>query len=183
MNASEIQLTNLLPVWMQDDTTAAGMAYAVEKQLKAVAAEISLVGVYARIPTMGESLLDELAWGLNIPEYRGDYELDVKRRLVQTAIQTHRLRGTKAAVEKVVTEIFGDGWVEEWFEYDGDAYKFKIHTSNIGAVDADAAAFDHAVENTKNLRSVLEEIVIEASGQLMLYAAAVMRVQESIYIN
>lgn len=183
MNASEVQLTSLLPVWMQDDVTAAGMAYAVENQLKTVAAEITLVGVYARIPTMGEALLDELAWSLNIPEYRSEYGPDVKRRLVQTAIQTHRLRGTKTAVEKVVTDIFGDGWVEEWFEYDGDAYKFKIHTSNIGAVDADAVAFDHAVENTKNLRSVLEEIVIEASGQLTLYAAAVMRVQESIYIN
>lgn len=183
MNASEIDLKSLLPVWMQDDTTAAGMAYAVENQLKKVAAEISLVGIYARIPTMGKDLLDQVAWSLNIPEYRSEYGTDVKRRLVQTAIQTHRLRGTKAAVEKVVTDIFGDGWVEEWFEYGGGAYKFKVHTTNIGAVDADAAAFDHAVENTKNLRSVLEEIVIEASGQLMLYAAAVMRVQETIYIN
>lgn len=183
MNAPEIQLTNLLPVWMQDDITAAGMAYAVGNQLKAVAAEISLVGVFSRIPTMEPELLDEMAWGLNIPEYRSEYGPDVKRRLVQTAIQTHRLRGTKAAVEKVVTEIFGDGWVEEWFEYDGAAYQFKIHTSNIGAVNADAAAFDHAVKNTKNLRSVLEEIVIEASGQIKLYAAAVMRVQENIYIN
>lgn len=183
MKAEEIDLLRLLPAWMREDDSAKAMADAVNDQLRSVAANISLVGIYKRIPTMGEELLDEVAWGLNIPEYRSAYDVDVKRRLVQTAIQTHRIRGTKAAVEKTVTEIFGDGWVEKWFEYSGDPFHFKIHTSNIGAVNADAAAFDHAVASTKNLRSVLEEIVIEASGQMQLYSGAVLHVQDNIYIN
>lgn len=172
-----------LPEWMRDDTTAQGLAYAVQNQLSAAASEISLVALYPRIATMGESLLDEIAWGLNIPEYRSEYDIDIKRRLVQTAIQTHRVRGTVAAVEKVVADIFGDGWVEEWFDYDGDPYHFRIHTSNIGAVNADAEAFDHAVVSTKNLRSVLEEIVIEAATQMRLYAAGVLHVRDVIYID
>lgn len=183
MKTDDIDLLNFLPEWVRGDTSGCALAGAVSEQLRIIAADITLVGIYKRISTMEEGLLDEIAWSLSIPEYRGSYDVDVKRRLVKTAIQTHRIRGTKAAVEKTVTEIFGDGWVEEWFEYSGDPFHFKIHTSNIGAVNADAAAFDHAVASTKNLRSVLEEIIIEASGQLQLYSGAVLHVQDNIYIN
>lgn len=183
MKTTELDLMRFLPEWMRTDETAQGLVYAVQNQLNTIAAEVPLVLLYSRISTMDEALLDEIAWGLSIPEYRSEYDADIKRRLVQTAIQTHRTRGTVAAVEKIVTDIFGDGWIEEWFDYTGDPYHFKIHTSNIGAVDADAEEFDHAVKTTKNLRSVLEEIVITAATQMQLYAAGVLHVRDAIFIE
>lgn len=183
MNLSELNMMRFLPSWMNDDETAQGLAYAVQNRLSEIIASIQLVSLYTRIPSMNAELLDEMAWSLNVPEYRSEYGVDVKRRLVKTAIQTHRMRGTVAAVEKVVADIFGDGYVEEWFDYGGNPFRFKIHTSNIGAVDADAEAFDHAVASTKNLRSVLEAIVIEAAQQCPLAAAGYLHVAESIYIK
>lgn len=183
MKLSELDLVQFMPAWMRDDSTAQGFIYAVQNRLSEIAAGIQTVSLYARIPTMSSELLDELAWGLNIPEYRSEYDVDVKRRLVKTAILTHRMRGTVAAVEKVVSDIFGDGYVEEWFDYDGSPFHFKVHTSYIGAVDQDAAAFDHAVMSAKNLRSILDEIVVEAAIQTSLFAAGVLHVRDAIYIN
>ena len=109
MKLSELDLMEFLPAWMRTDETAEAFAYAVERQLKRVITQISALTVYTSIDTQSEAILDELAWQFNIPEYDSALPISTKRKLVRTAILTHKQRGTVAAVERVVTDIFGDG--------------------------------------------------------------------------
>lgn len=182
MKLSELDLMEFLPAWMRTDETAEAFAYAVERQLKRVITQISALTVYTSIDTQSEAILDELAWQFNIPEYDSALPISTKRKLVRTAILTHKQRGTVAAVERVVTDIFGDGWVEEWPEYGGEPFHFKVHTSNVSAGDQEAAYFESIVASSQNVRSYLEAVIIESVMQMPLAWGGCLHTAESIYI-
>lgn len=182
MKLSELDLMEFLPAWMRTDENAEALAYAVEQQLRQVIFQIGALSIYTSIDTQGDTILDELGWQFNIPEYDSSLPIDTKRKLVKSAILTHKQRGTVAAVERVVSDIFGDGWVEEWFQYGGEPYHFKIHTSNVSAGDQEAAYFESIVASTQNVRSYLEAVMIESVVEMDLVWGGYLHTAESIYI-
>lgn len=87
-----------------------------------------------------------------------------QRQLIKESIKIHRIKGTKAAVKNVLKTLNLDGKIQEWFEYGGEPYHFRIYIvlKNRGY---DAATFDllkKMIDEYKNVRSVLEEINIES---------------------
>lgn len=182
MKLSELDLQEFLPAWMRTDENAKALAYAVERQLERLISQFGALVIYASIGTQSDAILDELGWQFNIPEYSSSLPIATKRALIQTAILTHKQRGTVAAVERVVSDIFGDGWVEEWFDYEGDPYHFRVHTSNVSAGDEEAAYFDSVVKSTQNVRSYLEAVIIESVMEMGLYWGGYLHTAETIYI-
>ena len=49
-----------------------------------------------------------------------------KRNLIKSAIEAHRYKGTKFSLKKVLESLNLNGKIEEWFEYGGEPYFFKI---------------------------------------------------------
>ena len=49
-----------------------------------------------------------------------------KRSLIKAAIELHRHKGTRWAVEQVLVVLGHTGEVQEWFEYAGDPYHFRV---------------------------------------------------------
>ena len=182
MTLDDLDFMQFLPAWMRDDATACALAYAVENQLKRIFSQFDALKIYTSISTQTTAVLDKLAWQFNVPEYSSDLSLDVKRKIVQNAIITHKQRGTVAAVERVAADIFGDAWIEEWFDYDGDPYHFKVHTTNVSVGDEAAAAFEKIIEAAQNVRSYLEAVIIETVVQLQPAFAGVVHEAEQIYI-
>jgi len=85
-----------------------------------------------------------------------------KRDLIKNSLNLHRFRGTKYSLKRVL-EILGlNGKLQEWFEYGGKPYYFKI------SVDMNNKAFDETTEQSlidlitanKNVRSKLEVLII-----------------------
>lgn len=169
MKLDELIMSEFLPQFMQQDKTAMGIAYALEKQLKKVILKIADLKIYSNIGSLPENILDELAWQFNIPEYNTGYSLEIKRALVKSCIDTHRHRGTVSAVEKVINNIFGVGFVEEWFEYGGEPGYFKIHTTNSAVTDEMVEEFERVLTSTQNIRSWLEQVIIELVANMNLF--------------
>ena len=182
MKLSELNLMEFLPAWMRTDENAKALAYAVERQLQRLISQFKSLVIYASIDTQSDAILDELGWQFNIPEYSSSLPLETKRKLVQSAILTHKQRGTVAAVERVVTDIFGDGYVEEWFQYGGEPYHFRVHTSNVSAGDQEAAYFESVVGSTQNVRSYLESVIVESVTQMALSVGGYLHIADTIYI-
>lgn len=182
MRLSELKLMEFLPAWMRTDENAKALAYAVERQLLLLISQLGSLVIYAAIDTQSDAILDELGWQFNVPEYSSGLPIETKRKLIQTAILTHKQRGTVAAVERVVTDIFGDGWVEEWPAYDGDPYHFRVHTSNVSAGDQEAAYFESVVASTQNVRSYLEAVIIESVMEMDLAWGGYLHTAETVYI-
>ena len=49
-----------------------------------------------------------------------------KRNLIKSSIKMHRYKGTKYALEEIFKTLNIVGNIEEWFNYGGDPYHFKV---------------------------------------------------------
>lgn len=171
MKLDNLDLIQFLPVFMREDKTAQGFSFAVQNQLGKVVDAVIKAQIYANIDTLAEAVLDELAWQFNVPEYDPTLELATKRRLIKTCMAVHKTRGTSGAVGKVIDDIFGDGYVEEWYQYSGSPYHFRIVTSNPGVTGDLANIFIQAVEKVKRGSAVMDTVIVDLSAQLTAYYA------------
>lgn len=87
-----------------------------------------------------------------------------KREIIKKAVELHRYKGTKYALIKVLNSLNINGDVEEWFEYGGDPYHFKIDIflQNYTYNEKVFESLKKMIDEYKNVRSVLEEISIES---------------------
>lgn len=169
MRLDNTDLLRLLPQFMRDDKNAKAFAYAVQSQIVAVSLAIEHAKFYSRIDKLSDKVLDELAWQFNIVEYRRDYDITIKRELIKGCMELHYKRGTVAAVEDVVRKIYGEAKVEEWFEYGGEPYHFRVRTSNTSATDEMIAEVTQLVKVTQSVRSYLEAVIIEIIQSMNIY--------------
>lgn len=129
--------TNSLPPALKNDPDMMALSQTISAQLQTTAAEIRKNIIYARIDELDEATLDVLAYDLHVDWYDYSYPIEVKRRTIRDSIQVHRRLGTKYAVEKALGAVYPGTKVEEWFEYGGDPYKFRVV---IGATEAGITA-------------------------------------------
>ena len=57
--------------------------------------------------------------------YNPGWDIEAKRATIKSSDKIYRKRGTKWAVEQVIADVFGGGFVTEWNEYGGEPYHFK----------------------------------------------------------
>lgn len=183
MKLTNVDFLRLLPQFMRDDRNAAAFAYAVQSQINSVSLAIQHARIYSRIDYLTDEILDELAWQFNVVEYRTEYDISIKRELIKNCIEIHYKRGTVAAVEDVVQKIFGEARIEEWFEYGGAPYHFKIHTSNVEANDEMVQELTKIVKETQNVRSFLEEVIIEIIQSMNIYVGCTAIIMDDVSLQ
>ena len=115
--------------------------------------------IYGRIAELDEGVLDVLAQDFNISWYDYNFQLDTKRRVIAAAFSVLRHLGTAGAMKTAICAIWPDSAVEEWFEYGGDPYYFRVLV-NANEPGQEPIAFDKidkTVQLYKNERSWLED--------------------------
>jgi phage tail P2-like protein len=178
INIYNIKLVDLLPPNIAQDSTVKSAAEALDKELQEVTQAVQECLFLSRIDDLPEAVLDHLAWQFHVDFYESDLPIEIKRELVRNFIRWHRRKGTPAAVEELVTAVFGDGEVQEWFEYSGQPYHFKVLTTNTSATTTDVQRFAKAVESVKNARSVLEAVEITATDEMSLFLGSVVHIAD-----
>lgn len=163
MNNSDIysvDFTRSLPTTLKDDPEINALGRAIAEQLQITARQIRQNIIYARIDELDEQTLDILAYDLHVDWYDHSYPIEVKRQTIKDSVKIHRRLGTKYAVETALGAVFPGTRVEEWFEYDGDPYTFRviINATENGVTAAQQAAVLERVIFYKNLRSHLEAV-------------------------
>lgn len=163
MNNSDIysvDFTRSLPPTLKDDPEINALGRAIAEQLQITARQIRKNIIYARIDELDEQTLDILAYDLHVDWYDHSYPIEVKRQTIKDSVKIHRRLGTKYAVETALGAVFPGTRVEEWFEYNGDPYTFRviINATENGVTAAQQAAVLERVIFYKNLRSHLEAV-------------------------
>lgn len=161
-------LVALLPESLKKDSFIKALAEAVEIQLKEAYAEAETLSLLTDVENISEELLDFLAFQRNVNFYDSSLPLETKRKLVQKGVYLHQIKGTPAAVEELISTLFGQGRVIEWFEYGGEPFYFKVRTNNFTVVGDQTEKFIKSLESVKNKRSRLEIVEFEQiySGDL-----------------
>lgn len=154
-------LLRALPEVLRNDKSMEALAASIAQVLAKRPEEIRYLSIYPRIDELPEELLDILAYDFKVDWYDYNYSLESKRALIKGCFFVHRKMGTRKSVEKALAAIYPGTAVEEWFEYGGRPYYFRIIldvTSPREAIDNGKIVW--AVNLYKPLRSRLEDDAI-----------------------
>lgn len=146
------------PIVLQRDPSAAALAEVTARILARRPEEIDRIRIYPVIGRLDGQLLDILAYDFKVDWWDPNYSLEEKRRVFKASWYVHKHMGTKAAVETAVSAIYPETKVEEWFEYGGKPYGFKIHLNMTGEKwdEERPRRILERVEYYKSLRSHLD---------------------------
>lgn len=170
MKLSNLDFIQLLPQFMRDDAAVQGLAAGINEIIPSLDASIKTLSTWDHIDDLSEAELDDLAWELNILWYDITAPIAVKRDLVKNSDKVWQRIGTKWAVEKVITTYFGEGHIEEWFEYGGEPGRFRIVAKNPSLAEETLLEFMNILNKVKRASAKLDGISIVLDGELNLFA-------------
>ena len=168
-----LSLLDILPENLLADEKVYAAAKAVDDELQQLIVSCIEVLHLPRLGELPEEVVDLLAWERHVDFYEPSMSIETKRQLVRESIAWHRIKGTKAAVEKMAQTVFKGGVVTEWFEYGGEPYHFRIDLLTAPNITQDDTVRLLAVVNaSKNVRSVLDELRFRREAQNDMYYAS-----------
>lgn len=158
IDLSKHSLADTMPSSIKDNCVDNAVK-SIDVQLQEIYLQSAYTLLLPRIDFLSEELIDKLAWQYHVDIAYQDLPIEKKRELVKTSISAHRLKGTPAAVENIIATIFKSAKIEEWYEYGGEAYYFRILDilEGISGKEVIQQLLD-AVNTVKNTRSWLENI-------------------------
>jgi len=159
MKLSELDFVRLLPAFMREDPTAQAIGRAMNQLLTATCKRLDTIRTWDKIDELNEAECDELAWELDIDWYDSTgMSLEDKRNAIKTAQQIKRKRGTKWAVERLISLHLGEGYIVEWYETGGAPYTFAVLTTNTHITAEDFDKFVETANIAKNERSHIDGV-------------------------
>lgn len=106
-------MAKLLPKFMKADETDVALSHAMDVLLAEPANRAKILRKWDQIDNMNDAQLDEMAWEFNIDWWDSSFSLETKRSVIRTCYRVHEKRGTKWAVEELITSAFGMGMKRE----------------------------------------------------------------------
>jgi len=149
------RMMDSFPLALQKDPKMVALAHSIANVLEQRLDEINLGQIYTRIDQLPEDLLDILAKDFAVDWYDHDYDLAAKRRTIKSAPYIHRHRGTAGAVLRGIRAIYPGSRLEEWWQYGGEPYHFRVMLDMSGS-DASYVSTERvlwAIGYYKSLRS------------------------------
>lgn len=168
MKLSDLEFVRLLPQFMRGDLAVLGLSAGMDEVIPDLSRSIGRLTTWDCIDELGEDELDALAWELNILWYDKSANLETKRDIVKNSDKVYRSLGTKWAVENVIQSYFGDGYIREWFEYEGAPGYFRVYSTNPTLNSERLTEFLNILEKVKRHSSKLEGIYITLTGEMDL---------------
>ncbi|WP_094607723.1 hypothetical protein SPSIL_009150 [Sporomusa silvacetica DSM 10669] len=180
----DVSWLDLIPSSISGDVQVQAISAAVTPQLQEVSNAIKECTILVRIDELSENVIDLLAWQYHVDFYEPDLTLTQKRALVKTSIDAHRHKGTPYAVKLVVTAILEDAEVQEWFDYGGDPYYFRVVKIGGQMIDADTyTRLKKAIDKVKNTRSWLDGVSLTRTIEGSIYFGILNSVHRKVDIH
>jgi phage tail P2-like protein len=181
---STVSLADILPPNLVADPFVAALIPVFDEEFRLLVADTAKILLFAALDSQPDEVLDQLAWQFNVDFYDQGAALTVKREMVANALYWHSVKGTPHAVEHVAALALGDSTVEEWFDYGGDPFNFRVITE--GAKFPNLAKYTdlvRCIRVVKRASAILERFQIEQSGQQTLTFGGAMQIGQHITLG
>ncbi|WP_058953153.1 phage tail protein I [Clostridium tyrobutyricum] len=184
MDLNNIDLFALQTTYMKKDSTTKALCKALNPYFIKLSQDVKLALIYSRIDELDVQAVDELAWQMHVDFYDYTLSIESKRRLVKSSLEWHKIKGTPEAVEKASSSVFGNSKLEEWFEYEGEPFFFRmdVDITEQGASPENLKKLDILINEYKNKRSWLEIIRIFLTAKGTMYFASTISSGEEITV-
>jgi len=182
MKLQDIDLERLLPAFMRRDEGNLALASAASDALRLLAREISKLSTWDALGMLATEELDALAEELHVLWYDKAFSDDQKRALLLASDQVYRRLGTVKAVRDVVTSVFGEATIEEFYQYGGRPHYFRINVANAATLSAEnEAKLLRMLEHVKRKSQWLDSIYADTIAALPLNIGLGVSFQTVIY--
>ena len=163
------------PEALKDGDTIQAMGETIAAALAAFYPETDTPRLYPRINMLPEATLDLLAAELGTPFYDSSLSEGTKRTLLWETILYYKRAGTVGAVNRILRAVFPGSHTEEWFQYGGEPFHFRIRAYNHGGVQGveNLDEMVRLVRSVKRHAAHLESVLFTAdAADVPLYLAA-----------
>lgn len=149
-------LMQVYPSVLDHDKLFNALGRTMADRLHAAIISAENANIYTRIDDLEEALLDTLAQDFNVSWYDYNASVAEKRAIIKNSMKAHRRTGTKASVESVLSDVLPGSKVEEWFEYEGDPYHFRLKVPGTWTPEK-TEWITKAISLVKNARSTVDD--------------------------
>ncbi len=108
-----------------------------------------------------EHILPWLAWAVSVDVWNDEWAVETRRSVIRASLTVHQQKGTIGALKSALSAFsFENIEVQEWFNYGGEPYHFKVFIEILTA-DFDILELTEVysvIQTTKNVRSYLESL-------------------------
>lgn len=169
MNQDDYRIADRLPKSLSSDNIRE-LAETIDAKMGELNRMSELVSIYPRIDKLSSNLVDALAVQFHVDYYDKGLPLDTRRALVKNSMRWHLRKGTKGVVQEMVQTIFASGVVQEWYEYGGDPYYFRVELMTPMRITPDNLNLLVKLINlVKNVRSWLDELDFKRETTALQY--------------
>lgn len=171
INIHDDQITDLLSNSLRHNPETIAIAYAVLQEKRRILALVERTRLMAAVDSLEERILDYLAVELRTPAYEDSLPLETKRTLIKGTLPYYASLGTPAAVDWVIKAVFGNGGIDEWFNYGGEPHHFQVNIPIAGMITPKMMEeLRRMIASVKRLTSWLDSIItyLELDGKVYI---------------
>lgn len=161
-------LLRTLPSVLSNDAAMRPLGEAVATALAGLWERAGLPTIYSHIDELPEELLDILAQDFKVDWYDYNQTLAVKRAVINDSFYVHRHLGTVGAVKRALSDVWSSYLLEEWFQYDGEPYHFRVAIADNDFTVAKREQAIRLINLTKNVRSWLDDIYAQTITDIVV---------------
>lgn len=154
----------LLTRFMDGDAFTRNLFEIIVEELYEAAVEVPMLHLMASLEEQSDDVLDHLAWQFHVDFYDAKFERHKKIALIRTAFEAHKYKGTPHALDLVFSNLKLKSNIEEWYQYSGEAYHFRVELYMQKGTD-DLELARKLIASYKNVRSWFDGFVILALDQ------------------
>lgn len=158
-----ISILDVLPINLVEDEKIIAASKAFDNEKIKIQRAYTLCSILSGLESLSNEMLNILAWQWHSENYDSE-NLNKKQKcsMIQQSLRWHQRKGTRKIVEESMSIIYENTGIEEWYEYEGKPYHFKISTSTTQSITAkNIAKFIQVLNMVKNERSWLDDIQIK----------------------
>lgn len=154
---SELEIKDILPNSLLQDNKLLNLCEAIQPQFSDITQAIIQVLFLPNLSKLSGGILEHLAWWFNLAADES-WSLAItdkqKQDLIANAIEIHRYKGTLYGLKRALTSLNIIVNIEEWFEYNGEPFNFRINIDGTGRYTPEQLKqLDHYIDRNKNVRS------------------------------
>ena len=171
INIHDGQITDLLSNSLRHNPETIAIAYAVLQEKRRILALVERTRLMAAVDSLEERILDYLSVELRTPAYEDSLPLETKRTLIKGTLPYYASLGTPAAVDWVIKAVFGNGGIDEWFNYGGEPHHFQVNIPIAGMITPKMMEeLRRMIASVKRLTSWLDSIItyLELDGKVYI---------------
>lgn len=161
MRLESADVLKLLPEFMRQDEAVKGLAAAVNNLIREPGQKVKTVRIWDQIDNLNDAQLDELAYELDIDWYNSTLPIENKRAIIKISDLVHSRRGTKWAVEELISAYFTKGFIMEWHEEgysNPKPFHYSVYTSHKNVTDDIMREFGKIAKVAMPVRSRLDRV-------------------------